>query len=240
MDPQPRRTRQKPEHPSELQSGLDAVRPPRPVRTRASDPADDAFALRSLTQTDREPFVSLVRDSHEHLVPWLPVLADGISPEDFFEHELERTRTARRTLDAARFIAEHQGRIIGAFALTNITRGLTLQADASWWIGQPYLRQGHARRGLARLLRHAFADAPTGLGLHRVLATIAPDNDPSLRLARAFGFTRLASQDHHLRIGPAWKKHHCFAADAFEYAGREIKPAAPDRSTDRPVRLDSD
>jgi ribosomal-protein-alanine N-acetyltransferase len=221
MDPTPRRTQ-----PAALHHRLDAIRPARPVHIRDNAEAP-AILLRPLAQSDRAAFIALVADSLDHLGPWLPVLADGTEPDAFFDDELERAARARRTGDAARFVAESQGRIVGAFALTNITRGLTLQADASWWIGLPHVRRGHARRGLAKLLRHAFADAPAGLGLHRVMATIAPDNEPSLRLARALGFTRLESQDHHLRVGPAWKRHHCFVADSRDYSGREIKPTPP-------------
>lgn len=227
-----RRTRGQQEAGGLLASGLDAVKPERAVCV----PAVAEMVLRPLAETDRAAFVGLVRASLDHLVPWLPVLANGTGPEAFFEQERERTIEAERTGSAARFVGVVGGEIVGSFALTNITRGLSFQADASWWVGEPHVRRGHARRGLGKLLRVAFEGAPAGLGLTRVMATIAPDNEASLRLARAFGFGRLASEDHFLRIGPAWKRHHCFAADAFEYARLEVKPAAGDS----PVRFGRD
>jgi len=221
MDDKQRRTR--PTTGNHLQRGLEAVKPDQPVSVRAGEPVAAPYKLRPLTEADREAFIALVDKSLDHLSPWLPVLADGTSAEAFYEQERERSNEAERTGNAVRLIAECRGTIVGSFALTNITRGLCFQADASWWIGKPYLRRKYARRGLGLLLRRAFANAPDGLGLHRVMATIAPDNEPSLRLAKAYGFARYEAQDHHLRLGDAWVRHHCFVADAFEYAIREVK-----------------
>jgi hypothetical protein len=38
-------------------------------------------------------------------------------------------------------------------------------------------------------IRHAFEDLPTGLGLHRLTALIAPGNDACLRLAHKVGLS---------------------------------------------------
>ncbi len=225
MDDKKRRTR--PVTPgNDLKRGLESVKPNQPVTVLVQNPDTEAYRLRPLADSDREEFVALVHESLDHLSPWLPVLADGTSAESFYEQERERAHEAERTGNALRLIAECRGQIVGAFALTNITRGLSFQADASWWIGKPYLRRKYARQGLGLLLRRAFANAPDGLGLHRVMATIAPDNEPSLRLADAFGFARNEAQDHHLRIGDAWVRHLCFVADAHEYAIREVKLTA--------------
>jgi len=226
MDDRPRRMRTRAEAGGRLASGMDAVKPARVVRVPTGDAG--AMVLRPLAESDRAAFVSLVEESLDHLSPWLPVLADGTGPEAFFEQELERGLEAARRGHAARFVAEIRGQIVGSFALTNITRGLSFQADASWWVGKAYLRRGHARQGLGKLLRVAFEDAPEGLGLTRVIATIAPENEASLRLARSFGFRRLEREDHHLRIGPVWKRHLCFAADSFDHERVELKPTGDD------------
>lgn len=226
MDNRSRRMRTQAGEGGRLATGLDAVRPARVVRVPTADAA--AMVLRPLAEGDRAAFVALVDESLDHLSPWLPVLADGTGPEAFFEQELERGADAVMRGNAARFVADLRGQIVGSFALTNITRGLSFHADASWWVGRPYLRRGHARQGLGKLLRVAFEGAPAGLGLTRVMATIAPENEASLRLARSFGFRRLEREDHHLRIGPVWKRHLCFAADAFDHERVELKPAADD------------
>ncbi len=235
MEASPRRTRQ--QSPQTLAQGLDALTPDQPVAVPIPAPGQTGVALRPLTATDREAFVDLVEDSIEHLAPWLPVLADGTKPEAFFEQEIERGHDALQTGNAVRLIALRDHQIVGSFSLTNITRAMTRQCDASWWVGRRFLRQGIARAGLAYLLRHAFLDEPNGLGLHRVMATIDPDNSPSLNLAKLFSFTRTPSEDHYLRIGPSWKKHHCYAADAFDLAAIELKPYRP---IDNSLRSDRD
>lgn len=220
-----------------LTKGLDAITPAKPLAVSIPVCSTSAITLRTLEPGDRRAFISLVQGSLDHLAPWLPVLADGTTPEDFFDQEIVRTHAAFETGNAVRCIALRQGRIVGSFSFTNITRAMTRQCDASWWVGRPYLRQGIARTGLAAMLKWAFLDEPHGLGLHRVMATIDPDNKPSLQLARSFGFTRVPSEDHYLRIGPTWKKHQVFAADAFELEAIQLKPNRP-RTNPLPSKRD--
>src|SRR5690606_24776145 len=114
---------------------------------------------------------------------------------------------------------------------------LTLSADVSWWVARPFTRRGYATSGVRLLLRHAFADLPEGLGLHKVMAMIAPDNTASLKLARALGFRPFTQEDHYVRVGEVWKRHECWLADSLTPALTEVKtPRGIDRRSLRSDR----
>jgi [ribosomal protein S5]-alanine N-acetyltransferase len=62
-------------------------------------------------------------------------------------------------------------------------------AELGYTIFAPYRRQGFARETLAALLQFARSN-----GADQAVVSIAPDNEPSLRLAAAFDFTKIGSQ----------------------------------------------
>lgn len=62
-------------------------------------------------------------------------------------------------------------------------------AEIGYTIFAPHRRQGFARETLAALLRFARSN-----GADQAVVSIAPDNEPSLRLAASFGFTKIGSQ----------------------------------------------
>jgi RimJ/RimL family protein N-acetyltransferase len=103
-----------------------------------------------------------------------------------------------------------------------IARGLQSSADANWWISSEFLRQGYGKEGVDAMLRNAFGDLPSGLGLHTVHAGIAPDNLASIRLARALGFRHESGVQSYLRIGERWELHDIYSLtvlDAHALAG---------------------
>ncbi len=214
-----------------LRAGIACMSSKLPTQVLTRDESRPRFTIRSLAATDHDQFIALVEGSLEHLCPWIPALARGASPEEFFNAELERTRVEEPARLSCRRVGIVDGRIVGMFNVFNCSSGLTLSADISWWIARPFVQRGYATSGVRLLLRHAFADLPRGLGLHKVMAMIAPENVASLKLARALGFRRFTQEDHYVRIGETWKRHECWVADAFVPALAEIKPS---RGIDRP------
>lgn len=217
-----------------MRAGIESMSLERPAEVLAREEPAPRLALRALTEADRAEFVELINISLPHLAPWIPTLARGVSSEEFFELELERTLTEEPKRRSVRRVGVVDGRIIGMFNLFNISMGLSMQADISWWVAKPYTRRGYAGQALKLLLRDAFADLPKGLGLHRVMAMIAPENVASLKLARSLGFTRHMREDHYIQIGQTWKKHECWLADAMQTSLTEIK--TPRSSESRSLR----
>lgn len=230
MDQSTRKQRQT-EGRENLRAGIASMSPAQPAQVLPREEPTPRLTLRALTEHDRDEFVELVTSSMFHLAPWIPSLARGQSGEEFFEAEFERTTAEEPRRRSFRRVGVVDDRIIGMFNLFNCCSGLTLQADVSWWVGRRFTQRGHATQGLRLLMRHAFADLPEGLGLHRVMAMIAPENTPSLKLARALGFRPFQQEDHYVQIGQAWKKHECWLADAIHPSLTEVKTP---RGIDRP------
>ena len=187
-----------------------------------------SLTLRPLMPEDRAEFIRVLFLSREHLrglVPMFAPRAEGVddTPAEALERQLERTALGDRHGTAWRRVAvTRDGRIVGGFILRNIERGLTHTAEATLWTAADAKRKGHAEEGLDAMLRFAFMDLPSGLGLHRVTAAIRPDNAPSLSLARKLGFRALPNSRTKLEIDGDWVDHDQFVihAEAVQAAAR--------------------
>ena len=105
------------------------------------------------------------------------------------------------------------GAIVGSIGVFNITRRYAQNAFIGYAIGAPHLRQGYATEALQLALRFAFKD----LKLHRVEATIQPQNAPSRALVRRAGFACEGLSRRMLKIGGRWRDHERWAILAEDW-----------------------
>ncbi|MEM9662477.1 MAG: GNAT family protein [Planctomycetota bacterium] len=183
---------------------VDAVTPdsPREILT-------PRLRLRPLSANDRDAFCALYDASRDHLEAFLPLGGDAQTTRDIFERQLEMTSAGDSSGKAFRRIAVEiqTGRIVGAFNLVVIRRGLEWDADTSCWLAAGNTGDGLASEGLSALLSYSFADLPEGLGLHAIHSFIAPENHASKRLAQSFGFAQDNAGTTHLTVGDRWQVH---------------------------------
>ncbi|MFK7884184.1 MAG: GNAT family N-acetyltransferase, partial [Phycisphaerales bacterium] len=104
--------------------------------------------------------------------------------------ETDNNRTAWRR---AAFLED--GTFVGCFNLIKVERGLDWRCDANCWVDAIHQRLGYAREGVEALLHYATADLTVGLGLHRVIAMIQPENTASCRVAESLGFKETGESD---------------------------------------------
>ncbi len=155
----------------------------------------ERLMLRPLELADRAEFLRVVRLSRHHLDEFCPLSnrdpsETAESDEDLIERQLAMAAGAAATGRAWRaFGFDHSNRIVGAFNINDIARGLEHTGELVFWLSADALRRGYALEGVRATLAHALRDLPAGLGLHRVIALIAPGNDPCLHLAKRAGFT---------------------------------------------------
>ncbi len=64
-----------------------------------------------------------------------------------------------------------------------------------------------ATAATALVVDHCF----TAVGLHRVEATVRPENAASLRVLEKLGFRHEGLFRRYLDVDGAWRDHHCFA-----------------------------
>ena len=207
-------------HTAHARESLARLSPADPVKV-ATGPAEpgvlrsDRLVLRPLCEHDRQAFITLMQQSRAHLERFSPLHMPDESDDALFARQLALTQAGEASGKACRRIActrsDQESRIIGAFNINAIRRGLSVEGDANWWLGAHATGQGYATEGLLLLLAYAFADMPEGLGLHRVLAGIQKENAASRTLAARVGFVGLGDEKTYLHAGDKWDLHEMFA-----------------------------
>lgn len=192
-----------------------------PLRPVAVDPpGGPALVLRPLTPADRLEYLQLVRSTRARLDRWLPLHFPGDTDDQLFDRQLELARAGEQTGRAWRRVGcLPDGRIVGGFNLNAIARGLEFEADANWWVADAFTGRGLAAAGVRALLRHAFADLPAGLGLHRIHAGIATDNLASRAVAARAGFSQRPGVRSYLNVTGQWQACDAWAADVAAWRG---------------------
>jgi len=188
------------------QDTLARLRPDRPAEIHVAGPP--RFTLRMLRENDRAEFVRVMQESREHLEQFSPLHLPDESDEALFERQLglaERGETSGQAL--RRIAVAEEGRILGAFNLNSISRGLVWSADVNWWVAESAIGQGVATEALTRLVEFALMDVPDGLGLHELRACIQRENEASRALAVKVGFERCGEERSYIQTGAAWMVH---------------------------------
>jgi ribosomal-protein-alanine N-acetyltransferase len=99
------------------------------------------------------------------------------------------------------------GALVGWIELTNIVRGVFLNAYVGYYAFAGQQGQGLMREGLQLAARQAFGP----LRLHRLEANIQPENSASIALVQACGFEREGFSPRYLKIRGRWRDHERWA-----------------------------
>lgn len=172
------------------------------------------LTLRPMHIEDRLEFLRVLRISRSSLDAMCPLgSGEETKDDEVFLRQLALSDGAVRTGKACRLLAiDSDGQLVGGFNINDITRGLEHGGELVFWLSADARRLGYAEEGVRGLLEFAFADMPRGLGLHRVHAYVAPENDPCRRLMPKVGLRMSASAaPAELRIGSRLVRH-----DAYE------------------------
>jgi [ribosomal protein S5]-alanine N-acetyltransferase len=124
-------------------------------------------------------------------------------------------RSMRREARAGRqlpFVVQYDGRFVGQLTVSNIVRGSAQYASIGYWIDETYAGRGITTRAVAMAIDHCFGP----VGLHRLEATVRPENAPSLRVLAKLGFREEGMFRRYLDVDGAWRDHLCFAMTAEE------------------------
>ena len=183
----------------------------RPARMPTSQTQRGArLSLRSPRADDEQEFLALVAGSHQLHGGWVSL------PGDTGRFATYLQRSERDDFAALLLVRTEDGALLGAVNLSQIVRGVFLNAYLDYWIGEPFARQGYMREGLALALDHAFGP----LGLHRLEANVQPDNTASKRLVEGLGFRLEGFSPRYLKIGGLWRDHERWAILSEEWQAR--------------------
>jgi ribosomal-protein-alanine N-acetyltransferase len=117
--------------------------------------------------------------------------------------------------EAVPFVITVDGAFAGQVTLGGIQRGAVLSGWVGYWVDSRLQGRGVATAAVAMTLAHAF-DA---VGLHRVEATIAPENGASRAVVTHLGFRQEGLLQRYLDIDGAWRDHLLYAMTREELPG---------------------
>ncbi len=167
--------------------------------------AGDGVMLRMPQVTDYGEWATLREESRDFLTPWEPTWpADDLS-RSAFRRRLRRYAEDLRTDQSYAFliIRSSDNTVVGGLTLANIRRGVAQAGSLGYWMGLPYIRQGHMTAAVRAVIPFAFAT----LRLHRLEAACIPTNAASIRLLENTGFAREGYARDYLCINGMWQDH---------------------------------
>lgn len=145
-----------------------------------------------------------------HLQPWEPdgpgTWADRNAMLSWPAQWSALRALARRGVSLP-FVITVDGRFAGQLTIGNVVRGSLCSAWVGYWVAKDVTGGGVATAAVALAVDHCFASA----GLHRIEATVRPENDASLRVLGKLGFRQEGVFRRYLDVAGAWRDHLCLA-----------------------------
>jgi ribosomal-protein-alanine N-acetyltransferase len=176
-----------------------------PVRVAAGD-----VALRPVRLRDRPAWSRLRLRDEKYLREWEPD-GEGSWAERFalmaWPMMCSGLRATARRGQALPFAITLNGQFVGQLTLGNVVRGSLRSAWVGYWVESNASGGGVATGAVALAVDHAFGP----VGLHRVEATVRPENAASLRVLAKLGFRDEGLLRRYLEVDGAWRDHRLLA-----------------------------
>ncbi len=181
-----------------------------PVRT-----AIGLVVARPLQRADRDDWRAARLRDEQLIAPW-----DATSPLTWEQrHSLQAWRSHRSLLrvgarrgEVVPFVITVDDAFAGQVTLGGIQRGALQSGWVGYWVDSRFHGSGVATAAVALTVAHGFGP----VGLHRIEATIAPDNLASRAVVRHLGFREEGLLARYLDIDGAWRDHLLYALTSEE------------------------
>jgi ribosomal-protein-alanine N-acetyltransferase len=142
----------------------------------------------------------------EHLAPWEPMLPGPWEHRNALAEWPGRwgaLRSMGRSGQALPFSLLVDGDFAGQVVVGNVVREPLLSAYVGYWVGAHVAGGGVATAAVALAVDHCFAR----VGLHRIEATVRPENARSLRVLAKLGFREEGLLRRYLEVDGDWRDH---------------------------------
>lgn len=123
--------------------------------------------------------------------------------------------SAARRGEVLPFVITVGGTFVGQATIGGIQRGVLRSGWVGYWVDASVWRGGVATAALALAVGHALGP----VGLHRIEATIAPENQASRAVVGHLGFRQEGYLQRYLDIDGAWRDHLLYAMTREEIPG---------------------
>lgn len=176
-----------------------------PLQVRAG-----VVALRPVRLRDGGAWSAIRIRDERYLAPWEPTMPGGWAerhapaewPARWFQ-----LRAAGRRGTALPFAVTLDDRFVGHVMVGNVVREPLLSAYVGYWVDSTVAGGGVITAAVALVVDHCFGR----VGLHRVEATVRPENAASLRVLEKLGFREEGLFRRYLDVDGAWRDHACYA-----------------------------
>jgi len=151
----------------------------------------------------------------DYLEQWEPTALEGWEERNAtlsWPAQWSSLRAMARRGSTLPFMILVDGEVAGQITVGNIVRGSLLSAWIGYWVAADRAGGGVATAAVALLTDHAFRDA----GLHRLEATVRPENAASLRVLAKSGYREEGLFKRYLDVAGQWRDHLCFALTVEE------------------------
>lgn len=176
-----------------------------PVKVAAGD-----VLLRPVRLRDGAAWSRLRLRDEDYLRIWEPE-AEGTWAERFttmaWPMMCSGLRATARRGQALPFAVTLDGRFVGQITLGNLVRGSLRSAWVGYWVESQAAGGGVGTAAVALAVDHAFGP----VGLHRIEATVRPENAASLRVLGKLGFRDEGLLQRYLEVDGAWRDHRLLA-----------------------------
>jgi [ribosomal protein S5]-alanine N-acetyltransferase len=112
------------------------------------------------------------------------------------------------------FMITYGGRIVGQINVSNVVHGALRSCTVGYWVDGAMAGRGITPTALALAIDHCFGP----VGLHRVEATVRPENLASRRVLTKLGFREEGMFVRYLSVAGAWRDHLGYALTVEEAA----------------------
>lgn len=142
----------------------------------------------------------------DHLSRWEPTLPGPWADRNALTEWPGRwsaLRTMGRAGHALPFSLTVDGDFAGQVIVGNVVREPLLSAYVGYWVGAHVAGGGVATAAVALAVDHCFSR----VGLHRIEATVRPENARSLRVLAKLGFREEGLLRRYLEVDGGWRDH---------------------------------
>ncbi|MGH3915145.1 MAG: GNAT family N-acetyltransferase [Pseudonocardiaceae bacterium] len=191
-------------------SGPEGRHPGWPARLGPVRIASGEIALRPIRLRDAFEWSRLRLRDEAYLRKWEPEASGSWAQRSTpmaWPAQCAGSRAIARRGQALPFAITLDGRLAGQVTVGNVVRGALLSAWVGYWVESGVAGCGVATAAVALAVDHAFSR----VGLHRVEATVRPENMASLRVLTKLGFRDEGLLLRYLEVDGAWRDHRLLA-----------------------------
>jgi [ribosomal protein S5]-alanine N-acetyltransferase len=194
---------------------LEARHPGWPVRLGPLRVARGTVELRPIRLRDAGDWSRIRLRDRVHLEQWEPTSPGPWSDRNGFwawPPQWMALRSLARKGQCLPFTITVDGELAGQITIGNVIRASLRSAWVGYWVSSTMVGGGVATAAVALVVDHVLGPG----GLHRVEATVRPENAASVRVLTKAGFRQEGLFRRYLDVAGDWRDHLCFAITAEE------------------------